>query len=102
MINLVALVLLALLPVLARWSASARKFADRLFPLSPIALAIPVMTNVVMMKLGTMLFEPPDSVARGMTEIFAGLALVCVAAHFASEAHIQTVRSQLVRAETGC
>src|SRR5213595_1317414 len=77
MVNLVALLLLALLPVLARFSTAARTIADRLFPLSPIALAIPVITNVILIKLGTMLFEPPESVARGMTEIFAGLALVC-------------------------
>lgn len=102
MVNLAALILLALLPVLARWSAWFKVVADRLFPLSPVALAIPVMTNVAMMKIGTVLFEPPDHVGRGMTEIFAGLALVCVAAHFASEAHTQATRAQLVRAQTGC
>lgn len=101
-VNLAALVLLALLPFAAKWSRACRTVADRLFPLSPVALAIPVMTNVTLMKVGTVLFEPPESVSRGMLEIFAGLALVCVAAHFASEAHAKATRSQLVRAETGC
>lgn len=99
-VNLVALLVLALLPWLARTSVHVKRVADRLFPLSPLALAIPVITNVAMMKIGTVLFEPPEHVSRGITEIFAGLALVCVAAHFASEAHCPARRPQKLLVQT--